>query len=170
MGVKQNKDKIIEFKESNIEINYSIKNKILLTDLTNEEKNLLSKIPFLAKTYICSICKEIPIIKSSMFQGELEFIKICKDHKEFIKSEKISSSMILINSKYRKKNSKDLNSFAFESKKDFYDYIQSIKTYCIIKNKIIELNNGDIKKHKTFSFCENLLSIGLYGNNTRFEF
>ena len=46
MGVKQNKDKIIEFKESNIEINYSIKNKILLTDLTNEEKKSSFKSTF----------------------------------------------------------------------------------------------------------------------------
>jgi hypothetical protein len=53
---------------------------------------------------------------------------------------------------------------------DFNKYRKVIQSYLNIRDKISELNYNKPENNFVFTFFENLLSIGLYGNKTKNEF
>lgn len=176
MGAKHStnpKNKKIQENKKNEELkikNDKVKNNIFLNSLTENEKILISKIPKLNKTYVCSCCKEIPLITIKNILNKFCFIKQCSKNKIIINEidKLLNSSLKLIDITISKNKKFDL--LPFESQGEFENFKKVAQSYFNIKDYILEMNNGDTKNNLVFSFFENLLSIGLYGTNTKFEY
>ena len=153
----------------NTKTNYNLNKKISLKDLTKEEKEVISKIPKLNKIIICRCCGKIPLINVITSLNQIYFKIECK--KNYSISELnglMRSSFELIDPKIQQNKNEDL--LPFESKEDFIKFKDVAVSYLNLKDKISELNYGDSKKNLAFTFFENLLSIGLYGNQTKYEY
>lgn len=63
--------------------NIIIKNNISIKELSDEEKKIISKVPKTNQTYICSRCKEIPLISLSLVSGKISLTIDCKDGRRY---------------------------------------------------------------------------------------
>ena len=162
MGTKHSDKKKKKYK------NYSIHKSISFSNLTIQEKKLISFIPSCKKIYLCKKCGKIPIIEITFLQGEIIFGIICLKHEEYWGYQKFIECLNIKNysSEYKIKE-KDL--LPFETKEDLDNYIKAAEIYFKLKDKIIQYND-EIKDNHVFSFFENLLSLGLYGGGTKYEY
>ena len=90
-------------------------------------------------------------------------IGICST--SYIEQFKISE---IVKEKYIKNTSDDL--LPFETLDDFYEFLKVVIKYKDLKEKISFYNLGDTNKNKIFSFFEFILSVGLYGFGTLYEY
>jgi len=160
------------------------------SDLTQEEIEILKCLSNPKKSYYCLRCEDFPLISFSIVNEPFDKSKkkklvelILLEHDEhIILNDKIntaigicSTSYIeqfkiseIVKEKYIKNTSDDL--LPFETLDDFYEFLKVVIKYKDLKEKISFYNLGDTNKNKIFSFFEFILSVGLYGFGTLYEY
>jgi len=189
MGNENEIDDIPENPE-NKNNNRFLKRNVRKSDLTQEEIEILKCLSNPKKSYYCLRCEDFPLISFSIVNEPFDKSKkkklvelILLEHDEhIILNDKIntaigicSTSYIeqfkiseIVKEKYIKNTSDDL--LPFETLDDFYEFLKVVIKYKDLKEKISFYNLGDTNKNKIFSFFEFILSVGLYGFGTLYEY
>ena len=189
MGNENESDDIPENPE-NKNNNRFLKRNVRKSDLTQEEIEILKCLSNPKKSYYCLRCEGFPLISFSIVNDPFDKSKkkklvelILLEHDEhIILNDKIntaigicSTSYIeqfkiseIVKEKYIKNTSDDL--LPFETLDDFYEFLKVVIKYKDLKEKISFYNLGDTNKNKVFSFFEFILSVGLYGFGTLYEY
>ena len=172
--------------------NRFLQRNVKISDLTNEELEILKCLSKPEKAYYCGYCPGFPLLvftstpkksiglylldhnwtkeknktyfSHSFKDKELEHSLHIYD-RDYIERHKIND---IIKDKYIKNTSDDL--LPFESLDDFHEYLKVVIKYKALKEQIAYYNLGNTKKNSAFTFFEFLLNIGLYGFGTLYEY
>ena len=157
-----------------------LERKINLSELPEEIRNPISKIPKINKKYICKKCGEAFLIDIYQKPFSSNFLYI-KCHNEYINLndicnphlEEIDNYYELIDIKEDLNKNNELI-LPFNSIYKLADFFLFAQLYNNIKSSIKEYNLGETKNNSAFTFFENLLSIVLYNkdekeNNINFD-
>jgi len=149
---------------------YLFEKKINLSELPEEIRNPILKIPKINTIYICKKCEKIHYIKNCdiNFNGEiysqivcpLEVVKFNSDNLQIIEA-----YLKVLEVKENINNPNGDIILPFETGYELFYFFLLVKFYHKIKDKIIIYNNGDIKQNIAFTIFENLLSNALYNKN-----
>ena len=177
--------------------NRFLKRNILKSQLTQDEQNILNSLEKSKYGYYCHYCNKFPVItfskeldpreqySSTMIQLTLEEdnwntkgdyksyqfrddeftcgVKI--ENIDFIENYKLNQ---MVKGKYIKEKSDDL--LPFETLDDCHEYLKVAKKFLELKEKIKLYNFDDHKNNYVYEFFELLLTNGLYGFGTLYEY
>ena len=119
--------------------------------------------------------KQAETLIKSMVNNESKHKIVFKDKDLFRALNKFDKNLIEKNELHKLMKGNEMQNTSddllpFESLDDFHKYLEVVKKYKNIKEKIEFYNFGDINKNKAFSLFEFLLNIGLYGFGTLYEY
>ena len=188
----KSEDKIIQKIE-----NRFLKRKVKKSKLTKEELEILKCLPKPENAYYCHHCTSFPLISFRISKNNkasqkcLELILLEHNFGKKLNSENLThvysddnyyfslnemkkdsfeknKIQKLMKEKYKKITSDDL--LPFESLDDFHKYLNVVKQFLAIKEKMEYYNLGNIKNNKAYSLFEFILSNAIYGFGTLYEY
>ena len=168
--------------------NRFLERNVKISDLTNEELDILKCLYKPKKAYYCGYCPSFPLI---LFRNSRKTIELILLEHNWGKNNNYSHIFInkelntalniyersyiekykiqyLVKDKYIENTSDDL--LPFESLDDFHEYLKVVIKFKSLKEKIEYYNLNNTKKNSAFTFFEFLLNIGLYGFGTLYEY
>ena len=179
--------------------NRILKRNVKKSDLTKEELEILNCLSKPKEAYRCGYCPGFPLISFSVVKDprdvihKKEMIELTlldhnfgkkkgeyishrfRDDELYSAIKKNSYSYIegysikyVFKEKYKKNTSDDL--LPFENLDEFHEYLKVVIKYRDLKTKISLYNYGNTEKNYVFSTFVYLLSMGLYGFGTLYEY